>query len=412
MKGGLYIAVAAILGALLANLLLADPGYVGLRFAGRLVEMSAVTFLLLLVAAYFLVRLGVRAISARQLWRRNQEQRRLERARRSLAQGLLELSEGDYDAAEKTLTRYVRDAENPVAHYLVAARAADLQGAGQRRDELLARALEASTERRAPVLIMQAEINLKHKQLASALATLEQLEASGESNARGLLLLSRVHRQTGQWQRLLELEPRLRSTRGIPPAVADETVAQIYLDRLKAAGAAADPEQLATAWKDIPKSLARRADMVVAYARAAIACDDHESAEEVLRESIERTWDESTVLMYGEVETDEPFRALERAESWLPKHSEDAALLLTCALLAARAELFGKARTYLETSIAIKPRLEAYQLLASLMEQLGERERALKALNDALAFAVGRKAKLPKIHTRRCLDRRQSDRRR
>jgi HemY protein len=412
MRGGLYIAAAAILGALLANLLLNDPGYVALRFAGRLVEMSAVTFLLLLVAAYFAVRLIARAISARQLWRRNQEQRRLERARRSLGQGLLELSEGEYDAAEKTLTRYARDADNPVAHYLVAARAADLQGATQRRDELLARALENSTERRAPVLIMQAEIHLKHKQLASALATLEQLEASGESNARGLLLLSRVHRQTGQWQRLLEIEPRLRSTRGIPPAVADETVGQIYLDRLKAAGAAADPEQLASAWKDIPKSVARRPDIVVAYARAAMACDDHESAEAVLRESIERSWDESTVLTYGELETDDPFKTLERAESWLPEHPEDSALLLTCAGLAARAELYGKARTYLETSIAIKPRLEAFQFLASLMEQLGERERAVKALNDALAFAVGRKAKVPKIHTKRWLDRRQGDRRR
>ncbi len=246
MKGGLYIAVAAVLGALLANLLLADPGYVALRFAGRLIEMSAVTFLLLLIVALLRrSRWSLAPISARQLWRRNQEQRRLERARRSLGQGLLELSAGEYEAAEKTLTRYARDAENPVAHYLVAARAADLQGAAQRRDELLARALEASTDRRAPVLIMQAEIHLKHKQLASALATLEQLEASGESNARGLLLLSRVHRQTGAWQRLLEVEPRLRSTRGIPPAVADETVAQIYLDRLKAAGAAADPAQLA-----------------------------------------------------------------------------------------------------------------------------------------------------------------------
>src|SRR4051812_12471952 len=113
MRGGLYIAVAAILGALLANLLLADPGYVALRFAGRLVEMSAVTFLLLLIAAYFGVRLITRAVNARKLWRRNQEQRRRERARRSLGQGLLELSAGEYDAAEKTLTRYASDAENP-----------------------------------------------------------------------------------------------------------------------------------------------------------------------------------------------------------------------------------------------------------------------------------------------------------
>lgn len=412
MKGGLYIAAAAILGALLANILLDDPGYVALRFAGRLVEMSAVTFLLLLIAAYFAIRLLARAVNARQSWRRGRERRRHERARRSLAHGLLELSAGEYQAAEKTLIRYVRDAENPVAHYLVAARAADLQGASQRRDELLARALEATTDRRSPVLIMQAEIHLKHKQLQSALATLEQLDASGELNARGLLLLSRVHRQTGAWQRLLDLEPRLRNTRGITPALADETVAQIYLDRLKAAGTAAELSQLESAWKDIPKSLARRADIVAAYARAAMACDDQEAAQATLRESIERNWDEGTVLTYGDVESDEPFQVLERAESWLADHPEDAALLLTCARLAARAELYGKARSYLETSIAIRPRLEAYQLLASLMEQLGERERAVKALNDALALALGSKAKLPKVRTRRWLDRRHSDRRR
>jgi hypothetical protein len=47
------------------------------------------------------------------------------------------------------------------------------------------------------------------------------------------------------------------------------------------------------------------------------------------------------------------------------------------------------------------------------MDQLGERERAVKALNDALSFAVGRKTNLPKVRTRRWLDRRQqSDRRR
>lgn len=412
MRGALYIAAALLLGALLANILLADPGYVALRFAGHLVEMSAVTFVLVLIVAYVLIRLIARSLTARRLWKQSQDERRYERARRSLARGLLKLSEGDWETAETTLTRHVRDAENPVAHYLVAARAADLQGASQRRDEWLTRALEGSTDKRAPALIMQAEIHLKHKQLQAALATLEQLEATGEQNARGLLLLSRVYRQTGAWQRLQALEPRLRSTRGITAATADETVGQIYLDRLKAAGAAADPDALRTAWKDIPKSLAQRPDIVIAYARAAMACDDHDAAESELRDNINRHWDEAAVLTYGELETDDPFKTLERAEAWLPEHTEDAALLLTCAQLAARAELYGKARSFLETSIAIRPRLEAYQLLANLMEQLGERERALKALNDALAFAVGRKANLPKIRTRRWLERRHNERRR
>jgi HemY protein len=412
MKGGLYFAAALILGALLANVLLADPGYVALRFAGRLIEMSAVTFVVLLVGLYFLTRLIARAINARKVWQQAQEERRHERARRSLAQGLLELSEGEWEAAENTLTRHIRDAEHPVAHYLVAARAADLQGAPQRRDEWLTRALEQAAEHRAPVLVMQAEVHLKHKQIEAALASLEQLEASDEQNARGLLLLARAHRQRGDWQRLQELEPRLRSTRGVPPAVADETVAQIHLDRIKAAGVSGELTELRAAWKATPKSLAQQPEVVVAYARAAMACEDYEAAESELRDSIERRWDENTVLAYGDLEAEEPFELLDRAERWLPEHSEDAALLLTCAQLAARAELYGKARSFLETSISIRPRLEAYQLLASLMEQLGERERALKALNDALALAVGRSARMPKIHARRWLERRQTDRRR
>ena len=411
MKRGIYFAAALIAGAVLAQFLLADPGYVALRFAGRLIEMSGVTFVLLLIAAWFLLRLIGRIVSARRLWTEAQVQRRQDRARRSLSRGLLELSEGNWEAAEDTVMRSARDADSPVAHYMVAARAAELQGATQRRDEILARALESSTERRAPALITQAEMHLKHKQLQAAQAALEQLDATGEQNARGLLLLAGVFRQTGNWERLQALEPRLRSTRGISTQVADETVTQVYLDRLKAAGTAMDAKLLASAWKQLPKSLAQTPEIVGAYARAAMACNDHAAAEAQLRALLGRQWDESAITIYGDIEAAEPLEALERAEQWLPKHAEDPALLLTCARLSMRAELYGKARTYLETSIAIRPRLEAYQLLAALMEQLGERDRAIKALNDALVHALGRKPNLPKIRVRRLSNRRHMERR-
>jgi HemY protein len=409
MKGGLYIAAALMLGAVLAHLLLADPGYMALRFAGQLIEMSAVTFVLLLIASYAAIRVLVRVFRARRLWREAQRERRFERARRSLARGLLELAEGEWKKSEDTLTDSARDAETPATHYLVAARAADLQAAPQRRDEWLAKAIELSSDRRAPALIMQAELHLKHKQLQAALAALQQLEASGEQNTRGLLLLARVYRQLGDWQQLQALEPRLRSTRAIGAAIADETVVDIYLGKLRAA---TNRQQLEATWRETPKRLSQRPDVVIAYARAAMACEDHPAAEVELRELLKQRWDETAVLTYGELEPDEPLEALERAERWLPDHAEDAALLLTCARLCVWAELYGKARSYLEASIAIRPRLQAYQLLASLMEQLGERERAVKALQDALNFAVGQKTKLPKIRTRRWLERRQNDRRR
>jgi HemY protein len=412
MKTGLSIALALVVGALLAQWLMADAGYVAIRFAGHLIEMSAVTFLLVLIAGFFVVRLVIKLLSARRLWRERQIARRQERARRALAKGLLEMAEGEWEASEETFTRTARDAESPVVHYMVAARAAELQGSAQRRDEWLLRALDASTERRAPVLIMQAEMHLKHKQYQAALATLQQLEARGETTPRAIMLLARIYRQTRDWRALEALEPRLRATRGVSRAFADETVAQIYLDRLKEAGDARDVQALRTAWKDMPRSLTQRGEIVVGYARAAMTCDEDDAAEVELRRFLDKQWDEGAVLAYGELDTAEPLVTLERAEQWLPEHSEDATLLLACARLSIRAELYGKARSYLETSIAIRPRLETWQLLASLFEQLGERDRATQALNDAVIHALGRKPTLPKIRARRWLERRQSDRRR
>lgn len=412
MKRGLYIAAALIGSALLAHFLLADPGYVAVRFAGYLFELSAVTFALALAGAYFLLRMGSKAINARRLWRENQVQRRQDRARRSLARGVLEMSAGEWAASEETLMRSVRDTESPAAHYLVAARAAELQGAMQRRDEWLSKALEAGGEQRVAALIMQAEVHLKHKQLPLALAALTQLESTGEQNSRGLLLLARIYRQLGDWQQLQALEPRLRSAHGIDTSVADEAVEQIYLDRLQAAGTAANATELHAAWKTVPKSLCQRPQIVVAYARAAMACEEDAGAEIELRRLLDKQWDESAVLAFGDLDCEEPLTTLEHAEQWLPAHAQDAALLLSCARLSLRAELYGKARSYLETSIAIRPRLETYHLLAMLMEQFGERERAIKVLNDALIHMLGRKPALPKIRAQRWTERRQSERRR
>lgn len=413
MKNALYAAGALLLGAVLADLLLADPGHVAFALGGWLLEMSVPVFVLGLLGLYVLARVAIRLWQAPRVLKAAQLQRRRERARRSLFQGLLELSQGDWRTAEDTVTRLARDSENPLVHYLVAARAADLQGERGRCEDWLGRALDATQGERAPVLITQAEMLLRHKQPEAAFKVLEQLEVSGERNSRALVLLARIYRQTGDWQRLEQLEPRLRNARGIPDTVTDEIVVQVYLDRLKAAGSSGDPERVAAAWTAAPTSVTRRADAVNAYARAAMACGDQWTAEKALRDLLGREWDEAAVLTFGELEADDPLAALETAEKWLRKRSEDPALLLACARLCIRAELYGKARSYLEASALIRPRAETLQLLANLLEQLGERERAFRAMSEALALAIGRKANLPRVRAMRMFERRHSsDRRR
>src|SRR6185436_14212541 len=97
-----------------------------------------------------------------------------------------------------------------------------------------------------------------------------------------------------------------------------ETVAQVHLDRLKDAGTKCDLNELRAAWKETSKSLAKHPEIVVAYARASMACGDHEAAETALRECINKQWNESAVLANGELDTDDPKKTLDRAEAWLP----------------------------------------------------------------------------------------------
>lgn len=413
MKRAWYAAAALVIGALLAEFLLPDPGHVALSLRGVIVDMSVPVFVVLLVASYAGIRVAVRLVQARRLVQEAQAAKRRDRARRSLYQGLLELSQGEWKTAEDTVTRSARDSESPLVHYLVAARAADLLGERARCEEWLTKALDSTAGDRAPVLITQAEILLRHKQSQAALTVLQQLEASGEHNTRALVLLARIYRQTGDWERLQQLEPRLRNARGISESTIDEIVVQIYLDRLKAAGSSLQFAQVEAAWEAAPDSVTRRTDVVIAYARAAMACREQRPAARALRDLLNRQWDEAAVLAFGELEPDDPLEALDTAEKWLRKHPEDPALLLTCARLCTRAELYGKARSYLEASALIRPRPETLHTLATLLEQLGERDRAFRAMSEALVLAVGRRPNLPKMRAQRLLDRRQhTDRRR
>jgi len=97
----------------------------------------------------------------------------------------------------------------------------------------------------------------------------------------------------------------------------------------------------------------------------------------------------------------DPLLPLERAESWLRKSPEDPDLLAACAKLALRAELIGKARSYLEASIARKASPEHSLLYAELLEQLGEGNRALQVLRDCVTRSVGRRPALPRVRLRR-----------
>jgi HemY protein len=401
VKRAAYLIGALIAAAAIASALRIDAGYVAISFLGVLIEMSVVTLVLLILATFLLLWLLFRLVRLRTLRREAQAAKRDQRARLDLARGVLELAEGNWPTAEITVTRSARDNVQPAVNYLIAARAADLQGAHERRAGWLRMAREAAPDEIAPVLVTQAEMQLKNGQFEAARETLQELDASGQQNPRGLLLLARLYRQSGELEKLRALESKLRGARGVRAAAVDELMDQAYLEMLRVAAESGDAERLDRAWNDASKPATRRPDILLAYARGAMKYRKYDVAEKLLRDFLDDEWNDALAALYGELELPDPLEPLAVAEKWLRARREDPVLLVSCARLSMRAELYGKARSYLETSLMIRRDPVTYQLLGTLLDELGEKEHAARVLHDGLAMAIGRKANLPKIKLRR-----------
>ena len=394
MRAGLWGVAAVFLGAFAAHFLLRDRGYVLVNFLGYVIEMSVPVLVLVLAGAYFAVRLLL------ALWRAPRRlgevvaERRLRRAGEKLTKGLIHMAEGDWSKGERLLARSVRGTDSPLIHYLMAARAAQLQGSAERRDDWLTLAYEELPEAETAVLLTQAELQLEHSDYERALATLRRIQEAHPDHPVALALLARIYHALKDWERLLALGPQLADARmdteeleSIIAAALEDCTARHDITRV-------DVDRL---WGRLPAALRKAPRLIALQGLALNSLGQGEEAEKTIRLALKRGWEESLVLAYGRVRAAKADKQLLQAEQWLKDRPEDGALLLTAARLCMVLELWGKARSYLETSLALAPRTEAYALYGRLLDKFGEADNAALAFRSGLSLVVGAVEDLPAL---------------
>jgi HemY protein len=380
---GVSAVLAILLAAFAAHFLLADRGYVLINFRGYVVEMSVPGLIIVLVATYLLVRAIAMVLDAPRRWRAAREARRIERSGSQLAEGLRHLIEGNWARSERLLTQSGKRADAPSVNYLLAARAAHLQGATERRDEWLKLAHDVSAEDATSAWLTKAELELQSGDPAAALVTLTELEAHKGEQPAATALLARAQRARGDGAALLALLPRLPRAH-LPAGERDELVAFALGQELASPTFTAERldelwRGLATELKAVPAILALRAGALQRFGRG-------DEAERELKAALKRTWDPALVQAYGEVQSSDAGKQLKQVETWLKAYPDDATLLLAAARLCMAGELWGKACSYLESSLALRPAPDTYALYGRLLTSLGEGERAALAFRSGLGL--------------------------
>lgn len=365
-----------------------NEGYVLVVVPPWRIELSLNFFIVLAVGGFLLLHLLLRLIAHTvrlpQVVRAFRERKRREKAVRALREAVQQLFEGRYGHALKNAAISHAAGEAPALSALVAARAAHFLRDAQREAEWLGRAAEHDAEAHAARLMTEAELHVDARRFDEALVALDALQEGGGRHIAALRLALRVHRGLGRWDDVLKVARQLEKHRALTHDAAAPLRQRAHLENLRSREG--DARALAAYWEAVPAGERRAPRLAAAAARALIAAGDGATAQRIIEQQIELEWDSELAGLYADCRGGDTLGRIARAEKWLEKHPQDARLLLALGRLCREQQLWGKAQSYFEASLAIQPSQDAHVELATLFAQLGRSEESNQAYRSAAAL--------------------------
>lgn len=383
----LLIAALAVGFALIAK---TDAGYVQFVLPPVRVEVSFFVFalgtFLALVAVHALLRLAARIASMPREVRAHRARQQLERARAKQDAALVALLEGRYGRARELADEALALPRSGGLPALIGARAAlEMRDFGAVAT-LLARPDARVTSLAVPRLMLEAEMALEQGQPGEALARLDALGREAGTHTAALRLSLRALSAAGRPAAMPPIVDQLVRRKVYDAEQGAMVRASAHADAL--AGLVHDASGLRDYWSRLPDADRLHPRVARAAAAGFLRLGGDRDAVEILTRVLERQWDPALVELFAECRPADGSRQLEIAERWLGQHSDDATLLSALGRLCERAQLWGKARTYYEASLALADHWRTRVLLGEMLARLGRDDEANAHLAAALKLAL------------------------
>ncbi|MGI9047314.1 MAG: heme biosynthesis protein HemY [Burkholderiales bacterium] len=354
-----------------------NTGYMLIAFPPYRIELSLNLAIVLALAGFFVVYAILSIVSGTinlpSRVRDFRRQRRREKARGATLAGIRAFFEGRYAKAEKAASNAMKLGESPGLNAIVAARSAHEMGGYSKRDGYIAEAETRAPDDSDIRLMAQAELLLEDRRAEDALRVLAQLR---NKHTAALRLELKAQQQAKNWDEVIALIAQLDKRKVFDGSQLEQLKRQAYSENLKQK--AVDPATLDLCWQKIPTRDRKDNKTAAAAAQCFMLLGDNTTAHQIIEQSLESQWDSELVALYASCLGNDVVRQIDRAEKWLKSHESDAALLLTLGKLCAHQELWGKAQSYLEASLALAPSHSAHLALAQLQERLGQSEESRK----------------------------------
>jgi HemY protein len=367
------------------------PGYVLIGIGGWSMETSLLVFTVSLVLGFYvfynLFRVLGWLIKTPSRLKNRSKRIKFNRSQDALIAGLVDSAEGNFEKAEKVLIKHASHSGAPLLHYLTAAKAAQSRGAFEKRDEYLRHAATKAPGSDLVVGLTQAELSLSGNQFEQALETLTQLHSINPTHASVLRLLHQTYQNLGDWESVRNLIPALNKNKVMMEAEIKLLEAEAFSNLLKQAAGRGNAQEIQKLWSDMPSYIKRMQGLSAIYFAAMINAGAGNVVEDELTRLLTVNWDETLLVLFGSVQSDDVAKQFAVAEKWLTLHPKDAVLLTVLGKLALKCGDEAKAEAYLSDSIMAEPTVQAYQLLGDIMLSKNEKDKACECYRYGLELA-------------------------
>ncbi len=358
-----------------------DPGQVDVVFQGLHYGPMSLGIVLAGVGVAFLVfyillRVFFNLINAPRSIRNHNERKYLEKSHEAMGRGLVEYSEGQYDKAESTLTRYTPPTNNcEVASLITAAKVANDRGQFEASDNYLKKAAECAPDAELATKITEAELLLQRNANKDATKLLSSIHSNNPKNRRVIYLLVKAYEANRNWESMSDLLKVARKKR------VNSNSELLSLERVAAANSLleAPADNAQSIYSNLPSHVQELSDVISAYAQKLKEIGKDGEAESIVTKALNTNWDEKLAELYGNISAPDVTAQIQQATTWKKSNGESAALLLTLGNLSYKNQQWAEAKDYVVSSIEIKPSTSGFFLLGKILEAIDDPVAALEA---------------------------------
>lgn len=371
----IFLLLCLAIGGLVGWLLTQDSGYVMVAYKTWTLEttlaIGAILAGLVFLALYFLFRVILNLLAPGGLvgrWLGGQRRKVTEIQTRLGMQAYLE---GEWDKAVRLLTKSADNSPTTQLNYLLAAKASHNKGEEEESQALLEQARKSQGKAKIAIALAKAEMQFSNGEYQKSLETLQNLKKRAAKHPKTINLMVKLHEQFEDWPAVIELLPDVNAQKYLSVAEFSQLQRKAYSNHLTAA-AKGGHKSLQQAWAKVPSELKHDASIIRQHVLALKTCGANAEAEKVLRDFLSNDWDDSLVLLYGDLDYDKPQEQMTQAKNWLKSRPDNPALTFCLGRLALQQGNLDEAQVHLEASYQTQPTAQAAHALALLFSTKGD----------------------------------------